>query len=126
MHQFQIGRTTATLNQSQLSIIFALYNSPMPLKIEAIKYLREEKDLGLAEAKWLCDFIGDHARQETGGTVFIECEPPRVTYLGKAQPAVTTLGELLRHNLENGVSEAHTAQDRHTDDDGFRWHKGNY
>jgi ribosomal protein L7/L12 len=46
------------ITEAEWSIINSLYRQPVPLKVTAIKFLKEQHGLRLKEAKDICDEIG--------------------------------------------------------------------
>jgi hypothetical protein len=93
MHQFRINGVTYNIPSFIVTIVFALLaikdvSCRSTQKVAAIKFVREQFPVfGLAEAKWLCDFIWDEFIVNDDGNVVHR--PPllpvqRVTYEGQA------------------------------------------
>jgi ribosomal protein L7/L12 len=43
---------------AEYDLVHSLYNIATPRKVEAIKFIRHQYNLGLADAKHVCDAIG--------------------------------------------------------------------
>lgn len=104
IHRFRISGQIITVTSEEMAIVWGLFRLPKPCKVQAITYLRNSACIGLKEAKDLCEYIADHAYQNSDGHVCIVQTVPRVSYKGIAPKAsvskdTVTLGDLLRQKL---------------------------
>jgi ribosomal protein L7/L12 len=70
--RFEIKYVFTTDNGEEFSIkthhavlVWNLYNRECPVKVEAIRFIKDEYKIGLREAKDVCDFIGSRVSSFT-------------------------------------------------------------
>ena len=60
--QYAIRYSSVDVTEAEYNLVYALYNLAVPLKVQAIKFIRQQYSIGLKEAKDVCDVIGSTLR----------------------------------------------------------------
>lgn len=82
--QYRVKYDEQTVTQAEYDLVKALFNKSM--KVEAIKFIRNQYNLGLLEAKLVCEAIANPIEENTKE---------------KQTGYVDTLGQLLRNKINS-------------------------
>lgn len=56
--KYAVTYATQEVTQAEYDLVLSLYSQREPLKVSAIKFIRQQYGIGLREAKEVCDTIG--------------------------------------------------------------------
>ena len=60
--RYAVQYATQEVTHAEYELVHALYHLREPLKVQAIKFIRQQYNIGLKEAKDACDAIGEMER----------------------------------------------------------------
>jgi len=59
---YAVAYSSLTVTDAEYDLVYTLYRMHEPLKVTAVKFIRNQYRLGLREAKDVCDVIGSAPR----------------------------------------------------------------